>query len=86
MMGLLMGFAFGIAAILFLEFLDKSFLDVQEAAAFLNTPLLGAISKISTEESIKEENESYTNLLFWLMVAGVLMISLTIMYVNIRAY
>ena len=85
-MGLFLGLGVGIASILMLEFLDKSFLDVQEASAYLQTPLLGAISKISTEESIKEEKEAQTNLLFWLCVAGVLMISLTIMYVNIRAY
>ncbi len=54
-MGLFLGLGVGIALIFMLEFLDKSFLDVHEASAYLNVPLLGAISKISTEESIKEQ-------------------------------
>jgi hypothetical protein len=69
-----------------MEFLDKSFLDVQEASVYLNSPLLGAISKINTEESIRENKEAQTHLLFWMITAGVLMISLTIMFVNIHAY
>jgi len=85
-MGLFLGLGIGIALILFMEFLDKSFLDVNEASIYLNTPLLGAISKISTEESIREEKEAQTHMLFWLCVAGVLMISLTIMFSTIRSY
>ena len=38
-----------------MEFLDKSFLDVHEASTYLNVPLLGAISKIKTDESIREQ-------------------------------
>jgi capsular polysaccharide biosynthesis protein len=85
-MGLFLGLGVGIALLFTLEMLDKSFIDVQEASTYLNIPLLGAISKISTVESIKEEREAHTNLMFWIAVAGILMISLTIMFVNIRAY
>jgi capsular polysaccharide biosynthesis protein len=84
--GLFLGLGIGVASILFMEFLDKSFLDVQEASSYLNVPLLGAISKIETVESLDEQKQAQTHLIFWLIVAGVLMISLTIMYVNIRAY
>ena len=84
--GLFLGLALGIALILTMEFLDKSFLDVQEASAYLNVPLLGAISKITTDESIREQKDAQIHLLFWMFTAGVLMISLTIMFVNIRAY
>jgi uncharacterized protein involved in exopolysaccharide biosynthesis len=84
--GLFLGLAGGITLILMMEFLDKSFLDVQEASAHLNVPLLGAISKISTEESIREEKSAQVHLVFWMIVGGVLMVSLTIMFVNIRAY
>ena len=69
-----------------MELLDKSFLDVHEASAYLNVPLLGAISKINTDESIREEKDAQTHLLFWMCAAGVLLISLTIMFVNIRSY
>jgi uncharacterized protein involved in exopolysaccharide biosynthesis len=86
MMGLFLGLGIGIALIFVTELLDKSFLDVQEASNYLNVPLLGAISKINTVESLEEHKQAQTHLLFWMSVAGVLMISLTIMFVNIRAY
>lgn len=86
LMGLFIGLGLGVAVIFMMEFLDKSFLDVQEASTFLNTPLLGAISKINTEDSLKEQKDAQIHLLFWMSVAGILMISLTIMFVNIRTY
>jgi len=84
--GLLLGLGLGISLIFMLEFLDKSFLDVHEASAYLSVPLLGAISKIDTEESLREQRDAQLNFIFWMVTAGVLMISLTIMFVNIHAY
>jgi len=84
--GLFLGLGIGIALILMMEFLDKSFLDVHEASTFLNVPLLGAISKINTDESIRDHRFAQINLAFWLFSAGVLMISLTIMYENMLIY
>ena len=55
LIGLFLGLAVGVALILLMELLDKSFLDVQEASTYLNVPLLGAISKINTVESIREQ-------------------------------
>jgi len=86
LIGLFLGLALGITFIFVTEFLDKSFLDVHEASAFLNVPLLGAISKINTEESLKEQKYAQVHLLFWMFSAGVLMVSLTIMFVNIQTY
>jgi len=86
LIGLFLGLGVGISLIFMMEFLDKSFLDVHEASAFLSVPLLGAISKINTEESIKEQKDAQINLLFWMFSAGLLVISLTIMVVNIRNY
>ena len=86
-MGFFMGLGIGIALfILMMEFLDKSFLDVHEASAYLHVPLLGAISKITTEESIREQKFSQINLVFWMLCSGVLMISMTIMFVNMHAF
>ena len=84
--GLFMGLGIGISLIFMLEFLDKSFLDVHEASSYLSVPLLGAISKIETEESIREQKDAQLNFLFWMITAGVLIVSLTIMIVNIRTY
>ena len=47
----------GAGLVILAELLDSSFLDVQEAKEYLGEPLLGAVSKIKTPESIREENE-----------------------------
>ena len=65
-----------------MEFLDKSFLDVQEAKTYLNVPLLGAISKINTVESLEEQRQDQINLMLWMSGAGVFMITLTMVFCN----
>ena len=47
--GIFMGVVSGSVLVFALEFLDKSFIDVEEANRFFGTPLLGAISRINTE-------------------------------------
>ena len=81
-MGLFLGLILGVGLIFMLEFLDKSFLDIHEASAYLKIPLLGGISKINTVESIDEQKQKQVQLLFWMFSSGVLMISLTIMFVT----
>ena len=61
------------------EFLDKSFLDIQEAKEFFGAPLLGAISKITTAEIVTEQHQQQTWFLFWMGSAGVLLIAFTVM-------
>jgi len=84
--GLMVGLAIGVALIFMMEFLDNSFLDAHEASAYLKVPLLGAISKICTVESIEEQRQTQIHLLFWLIAAGVLLISFTIMIASILNY
>lgn len=50
MMAVFMGGAGGVGLVLLMEFTDASFLGVDEAKAFLEYPILGAISKIVTED------------------------------------
>lgn len=83
LIGLFLGLVLGITLILMTEFLDKSFLDVQEASAYLNGPLLGAISKINTLESMEEQRQIQIHRLFWMASSGVLMISFAIMLASI---
>ena len=82
--GLLLGLGAGITLIFLMEFLDKSFLDVHEASAYLGVPLLGAISKINTIEAIEEDRQRQIHLLCWMVSAGVLMVALTIMITSVR--
>ncbi|MBU2102944.1 MAG: hypothetical protein KKF80_06065 [Candidatus Omnitrophica bacterium] len=52
LIGLFMGLGIGIALIFSAEMLDHSFLGVDEARAFLDVPVLGAISKIVTHSDL----------------------------------
>jgi uncharacterized protein involved in exopolysaccharide biosynthesis len=56
-MGLFFGIMVGVGLIFGAEFMDKSFIDVEEAKEYLGVPLLGAISKINTEETIAREKD-----------------------------
>jgi uncharacterized protein involved in exopolysaccharide biosynthesis len=77
--GLALGIMLGGALVFLTEFLDKSFLDVQEAKEFFGTPLLGAISKITTSEIIEEHRQQQVWFLFWMGSAGILLIAFTVM-------
>jgi len=68
-MGLMGGVLLGAGCVFIIEFLDKSFIDVEEANQFFGQPLLGAISKITTEESIRKEREK-TVWLYTLIILG----------------
>lgn len=73
-LGLMGGLGLGVSLIFCAEFLDKSFLDVQDASSFLRVPLLGAISKINTQESIKADLDRERWLTFWMISSGILFI------------
>ncbi len=83
-MGLFLGIGLGVTLIFLTEFLDKSFLDVHEATNYLGSPLLGAISKINTVESIEENHQRQLHLLFWLASAGILMVAITVMFSSLK--
>ena len=80
--GLAAGLAIGIALVIILEFLDKSFIDVEDATQYFGHPLLGAISKINTDESIRNIRERE----YWLygvsIIVGVIMVMLTVALTN----
>ncbi len=82
-MGLVLGLFVGVALVFLKEFLDNSFLDVQEAKEFLGVPLLGAISRIRTKDSIREEKIRqgwYTGLT---LTSGILMVILAVFVTNL---
>ena len=78
-MSLFLGLAAGGGLIFMSEFLDKSFLDIQEASVYLGEPLLGAVSKIDTQESITESREKNRWIFFGMISTGILMVAFTIM-------
>ena len=75
--GLILGMIIGFAVVFGLEFLDKSFLDVEDAKEFLGVPLLGAISKIQTDESIRLEKEKHRWIYSLTVIFGMIAIAVT---------
>lgn len=75
--GLVVGLLAGFTLVIGTEFLDKSFLDVEEAKQFLGMPLLGAISKITTEDSIDQEKERQRWIYSTTVAIGVTMVIIT---------
>lgn len=53
--GIFGGVCLGAGLIFGREFLDNSFLDLEEARNFLNVPVLGAISRLTTQEEVTKE-------------------------------
>ena len=78
LVGLFLGTVTGIGLVLATEFLDKSFIDVEEAKEYLGMSLFGAISKINTPESLRREKEKMRWLYGLTFVAGVVMVAVTV--------
>lgn len=80
--GLFLGTLCGVGLVIGAEFLDKSFIDVEDAKNFLGVPLLGAISKINTEESVRQEREGQRWLYATTAAAGVIVVIVTMAVAN----
>jgi len=78
LVGLFLGVLTGIGLVIGAEFLDKSFIDVEEAKNFLGVPLLGAISKINTTDSIYMEREKERWMYVTTVAVGVIVVVVTV--------
>jgi uncharacterized protein involved in exopolysaccharide biosynthesis len=78
LVGMFLGTVGGAGLVLATEFLDKSFIDVEEAKEYLGVALFGAISKINTPESLKREREKERWLYGLTFVVGVVMVAVTL--------
>jgi len=54
-MGMFVGLCVGTGLVFLMDMLDNSFLGIDEARAYLELPLLGAVSKIVTQADIKAQ-------------------------------
>ena len=81
--GLFVGMVMGFVMVFALEFLDKSFLDVEDAKEFLGVPLLGAISKIQTDESLRLEKEKHRWIYSLAFIFGMLAIAATFVLMDL---
>lgn len=80
--GLFLGGILGVGLIVSVEFLDKSFIDVEEAKNYLGVPLWGAISKINTIETIQREREKQRWLYGVTALSGVFIVILAVALAN----
>jgi uncharacterized protein involved in exopolysaccharide biosynthesis len=55
LLGIFLGAAVGTGLVFAREFLDHSFLDIEDAKLNLESPMLGAISRLTTQEEIDKE-------------------------------
>jgi uncharacterized protein involved in exopolysaccharide biosynthesis len=74
----ILGGLIGTGLIFMHEFLDKSFLDVQQASQYLGTPLLGVISKINTKQEIQATQQKNRIFVFLMTSAGIALVIITI--------
>jgi len=82
MLGLFGGLAFGVGLVFAGEFLDKSFIDVEEAKEHLGVPLLGAISRINTVDSVRFEREKHIWAYSLAVLGGVALVAITLSVQN----
>ncbi|MFH1190867.1 MAG: GNVR domain-containing protein [Candidatus Omnitrophota bacterium] len=83
-LGLLGGLGVGIGLIFAREFLDSSFLDLEEAKAILDVPVLGAISRLTTEEEINKERAHRQKLITIGAIASATTIVIALLYYLLR--
>ena len=81
--GLILGLVIGLSWVFAMEFLDKSFIDVEDAKEFLGVPLLGAISKIETEDTVKESLGRTRWIYSISFIVGMLLIAITFAWTDL---
>lgn len=80
--GLILGVMSGAGLVFGREFMDHSFLDIEDAKQNLNLPVLGAISRITTQEEIDKEKYLEKK---WIIISSIFAAALIIiaMLVNL---
>jgi capsular polysaccharide biosynthesis protein len=79
-MGIFLGGAAGVGLVFAREFMDQSFLDIEDAKHHLKFPILGAISRITTREEI--DNEKHRERLFIItgLAGGIFVMVISMLY------
>ncbi len=79
-LGLLLGAAIGTGLVFGSEFMDQSFLDIEEAKSILELPVLGGISRITTQEEIDKEKYKKKKFITITLIVSVAMIIVAILF------
>ncbi len=83
-MGLFLGAACGTGLIFAREFMDQSFLDIEDAKHTLELPILGAISRITTKEEIKRERHKKLTLIITGLISGIAAIIIALLFTLVK--
>ncbi len=78
-LGLFFGCCVGAGLVLGKEFMDNSFLDIEDAKANLDLPILGAISRITTQEEINKEKARQKKILTVMLLSGAALVIITML-------
>lgn len=78
--GIFLGGAAGVGLIFMREFMDQSYLDIEDAKVGLELPILGAISRITTHDEIAKERNKQTFWIFTSATVGMFIIVLSMLY------
>jgi capsular polysaccharide biosynthesis protein len=78
--GLFLGGGAGVGLVFAREFLDQSFLDIEDAKENLDMPVLGAISRITTQEEIRREKEKKIISVITVLVSSTVLIIAAVLY------
>ena len=83
-LGLVLGSFAGTGLVFGREFLDHSFIDIEDAKENLELPVLGAISRLTTQEEIEEEKHKKKKLINIALVSGGVLILIAMLISLLR--
>lgn len=79
LLGLIMGCFAGTGLVYGKEFLDRSYIDLEDAKAHLDLPVLGGISRIRSQEDIKTEKAKKISLIFGALSSSAAVIAVALL-------
>jgi uncharacterized protein involved in exopolysaccharide biosynthesis len=79
LLGLFLGGASGVGLVLGRDFMDHSFLDIEDAKNNLGLPILGAISRLTTQEEIDKERTKQKKLIKLVLNSSLTLIIIAIL-------
>ena len=84
LLGIFAGTCLGVGLIFSREFLDNSILDLEEAKAILSIPILGAISRLTTQDEINKEKAQQKRLITIGAIASASLLIISLLYYLLR--
>jgi len=83
-LGMFLGSVSGTGLVLGREFMDHSFLDIEDAKDSLQLPILGAISRLTTQEEINKEKEKHKKMIITALASSAVIIVIAMLISLLR--